>query len=42
LYHWDLPQALQDQGGFISENALVPNFEAYADLVYEAFGDRGS
>ncbi len=39
LYHWDLPQALEDQGGW--ENpAIVPTFVAYAEAAAEAFGDR--
>ncbi|KAJ6644638.1 Furostanol glycoside 26-O-beta-glucosidase, partial [Pseudolycoriella hygida] len=38
-YHWDLPQALQDVGGWQNE-AIVTEFEAYADLLYRRFGDR--
>ena len=39
LYHWDLPQCLQDEGGF--ENSHFPEwFEAYAKICFEAFGDR--
>ena len=31
LYHWDLPQPLQDAyGGWISER-IVPDFAAYAE-----------
>ncbi len=39
LYHWDLPQALEDAGGWpVRDTAL--RFAEYADLVYRALGDR--
>lgn len=39
LYHWDLPQALQDMGGFI--NPESPRwFGEYAALIADRFGDR--
>jgi beta-glucosidase len=39
LYHWDLPQALQDRGGW--ENpASVEWFAEYTDLVSGVLGDR--
>ena len=38
LYHWDLPQALEDLGGW--QNELVADwFEAYAIACFENFGD---
>lgn len=39
LYHWDLPQALEDQGGWTSR-ASVTWFADYAALVGRRFGDR--
>lgn len=39
LFHWDLPQALEDRGGWRSR--LVPEaFATYADTVVAALGDR--
>ncbi|XP_059667984.1 beta-glucosidase 24-like [Cornus florida] len=40
LFHWDLPQALDDEyGGFLSEN-IVNDFRDYANLCFWEFGDR--
>lgn len=39
LYHWDLPQALQDQGGWPAR-ATAEAFVAYADAVSRRLGDR--
>lgn len=39
LYHWDLPQALQDKGGWSSREILKP-FADYSAAVAEHFGDR--
>jgi len=39
LYHWDLPQALQDKGGWANRN-IVAAFKDYASACAEAFGDR--
>ncbi|GLJ47727.1 hypothetical protein SUGI_1008030 [Cryptomeria japonica] len=40
LFHWDLPQALEDKyGGFLSEN-IVKDFEAYSEVCFQEFGDR--
>jgi beta-glucosidase len=39
LYHWDLPQALQDQGGW-SNPATIDAFADYAETVGRRLGDR--
>ncbi|XP_053375783.1 uncharacterized protein LOC123534954 isoform X1 [Mercenaria mercenaria] len=39
LYHWDLPQALENYGGWRNETTAV-HFAAYADVCFKAFGDR--
>ncbi|CAH1258256.1 LCT [Branchiostoma lanceolatum] len=40
LYHWDLPQALQDRyGGWVS-GELVQHFDDYATFAFQTFGDR--
>jgi len=39
MYHWDLPQPLQDLGGWT--NPFLANFfEDYACVLYTNFGDR--
>ena len=39
LYHWDLPQALQDKGGWVNRD-IVNHFADYSTAVVERFGDR--
>ncbi|MFD6323854.1 GH1 family beta-glucosidase [Streptomyces sp. NPDC058442] len=39
LYHWDLPQELEDAGGW-PERDTAYRFAEYAQLVGEALGDR--
>jgi beta-glucosidase len=39
LYHWDLPQALEDQGGW-AERDTAYRFAEYALSVHDALGDR--
>jgi len=40
LYHWDLPQALQDDGDGWENPAIVQAFADYAGLMAETLGDR--
>lgn len=39
LYHWDLPQALEDLGGWTNRDT-ASRFVEYALTVHEALGDR--
>ncbi|XP_020214401.2 beta-glucosidase 24 [Cajanus cajan] len=40
LFHWDLPQFLEDEyGGFLSP-LIVKDFQNYAELCFKEFGDR--
>ncbi|MFJ2757761.1 glycoside hydrolase family 1 protein [Nocardioides sp. NPDC087217] len=39
LYHWDLPQALEDQGGWTSRDTAY-RFVEYSTTVYDALSDR--
>ncbi len=39
LYHWDLPQALEDEGGWLNRDT-VDRFAEYAGLVAERLADR--
>lgn len=38
MYHWELPQALQDRGGWLNEE-IIEWFGAYAKVVAERFTD---
>ncbi|XP_063243403.1 myrosinase 1-like [Bacillus rossius redtenbacheri] len=39
IFHWDLPQYLQDLGGMMN-SIIVDYFEDYARLLFTHFGDR--
>lgn len=40
LFHWDLPQALQDEFGGWADRRIVERFGDYAALVAKRLGDR--
>ncbi|MEC9052931.1 MAG: family 1 glycosylhydrolase, partial [Actinomycetota bacterium] len=39
LYHWDLPQPLEDEGGWL-ERGTAEAFADYAEIVHGRLGDR--
>lgn len=39
IFHWDLPQYIQDIGGWTNP-MVVDYFEQYADVLYQHFGTR--
>ncbi|MDB6126614.1 MAG: Beta-glucosidase, partial [Verrucomicrobia bacterium] len=39
MFHWDLPQALEERGGWRSR-VVVDAFARYADTIVQAYGDR--
>lgn len=39
LYHWDLPQALQDRGGWLNRDTALA-YQDYAEAVLKRLGDR--
>jgi beta-glucosidase len=41
LYHWDLPQALEDDGGWANRDT-AERFAEYVQIVAEALGDAGA
>ncbi|KAE9548013.1 hypothetical protein FO519_008774 [Halicephalobus sp. NKZ332] len=39
IFHWDLPQSLQDRGGFLNPQ-IVSQFADYSKFCFETFGDQ--
>jgi beta-glucosidase len=39
MFHWDLPQALEDEGGW-RVRGVAEAFSSYADTMVKAYGDR--
>lgn len=39
LYHWDLPQPLQDEGGWLNDS-MIKHFNNYATVCFREFGDK--
>jgi len=39
LYHWDLPQALEDKGGWTNRE-IINWFSEYVDVCTKAYGDK--
>ncbi|KAK7499141.1 hypothetical protein BaRGS_00009688 [Batillaria attramentaria] len=39
LYHWDLPNTLQEKGGWLNES-IIPLYKDYADLCFTEYGDK--
>ncbi|CAI9103190.1 OLC1v1001636C3 [Oldenlandia corymbosa var. corymbosa] len=40
LFHWDTPQALEDEYGSFRNISIVEDFRDYAELCFREFGDR--
>lgn len=39
MYHWDMPQYIQDLGG-LTNPLFVYYFKTFADVLYDKFGSR--
>lgn len=39
MYHWDLPQALQNIGGWENET-IIQRFKEYAQVLFQRLGEK--
>ncbi|QDY83818.1 beta-glucosidase [Paenibacillus polymyxa] len=39
LYHWDLPQWIEDEGGW-TQREITQHFKTYASVIMDRFGER--
>lgn len=39
MYHWDLPQKLQEIGGMVNRY-IIDYFEEYAKILFDRYADR--
>ncbi|KAF8080001.1 hypothetical protein N665_0982s0003 [Sinapis alba] len=40
LFHWDLPQTLQDEYEGFLDHQIIEDFKNYAEICFQRFGDR--
>ncbi|KAF3450133.1 hypothetical protein FNV43_RR06213 [Rhamnella rubrinervis] len=40
IFHWDVPQALEEEYGGFLKPQIVKDYEEYAEFVFKTFGDR--
>ena len=40
IYHWDLPQALQDEYAGWESREIIKDFTAFCELLYQEYGDK--
>ncbi|WP_099221758.1 glycoside hydrolase family 1 protein [Listeria costaricensis] len=40
LYHWDIPQGIQDEYGGWESRRVIADFTDYAELLFKRYGDR--